>query len=674
MSGSQNPANESLKPTLRSHLGSLTLGDGFYVSNRPCKYVIAYYRDCGHVKVGYNHRPSCIRRQPSEPVRAPHAHHFCENVTRALDELEYCPFDGKYPFYESGTRSNGLPRICPDSKSRPCLQAECEVEMRKWCCKNCNEKIARGELKVTAGHLEEHLEDSEVVWTAIVMTSRLVAKRSYFTPEQDQRRKIWHKQFLGFATRYITPQIPEEMRPVLYDPVDRKGFFTDVCLTDCDDRECPICMAGLPDDELVSLPCKHKFHLECIEDWLGFHGPITFNGPSRGNTTCPMCRKNWKALVGVPDWKEPRAQIFLPSEYGFSRSENRDHQAGDDDSDEEDSADDDHDHAGYPSVDASAANQRIPYSNTQAHNIRQADVPSESATLGRDNQQPNVQFDPSATARSASSSNPFGTPPSPQQSSSARDIFSSRWSQPGDRRPQVGNSQFESQHSIRDREAAAARSAIGAAEMARRNREMLYGDGSTGDSVPGHSNIANQDPSRGSSVAISYGPSDDPDAMDFEWGIPNPPEGNAHRRVVQTYPVAVQNTPVSHGFPNAFTAPRNTEIPPNRGNESSMNVGPAPLFDNPENLVFARRQLYPSAYPSTTDSFSTGQNAGIPSNWGNGASSNVRPNPLFHNAQNSAFGQNSVNDSSTTTTFASRRGGWGNEAFLNIRHTPYHSG
>ncbi|OMO82513.1 Zinc finger, RING-type [Corchorus olitorius] len=46
-----------------------------------------------------------------------------------------------------------------------------------------------------------------------------------------------------------------------------------------EDGECVICLEEWKHGEVVKeMPCKHKFHGECIEKWLGVHG------------SCPVCR------------------------------------------------------------------------------------------------------------------------------------------------------------------------------------------------------------------------------------------------------------------------------------------------------------------------------------------------------------------------------------------------
>ncbi|KAK1260767.1 E3 ubiquitin-protein ligase RING1-like [Acorus gramineus] len=45
-------------------------------------------------------------------------------------------------------------------------------------------------------------------------------------------------------------------------------------------EECPVCLEGLAEEEAPAraMPCKHRFHGECIRKWLEMHG------------SCPVCR------------------------------------------------------------------------------------------------------------------------------------------------------------------------------------------------------------------------------------------------------------------------------------------------------------------------------------------------------------------------------------------------
>jgi Ring finger domain len=51
---------------------------------------------------------------------------------------------------------------------------------------------------------------------------------------------------------------------------------------DCDLSQCSICLREIPTDQLHRvLPCDHKFHPHCIDNWLMYK-----------SLTCPMCRED----------------------------------------------------------------------------------------------------------------------------------------------------------------------------------------------------------------------------------------------------------------------------------------------------------------------------------------------------------------------------------------------
>ncbi|XVE53225.1 hypothetical protein DITRI_Ditri02bG0187100 [Diplodiscus trichospermus] len=54
-----------------------------------------------------------------------------------------------------------------------------------------------------------------------------------------------------------------------------------VPIGESEDGECVVCLEEWKHGEVAKeMPCKHKFHHECIEKWLGIHG------------SCPVCRYN----------------------------------------------------------------------------------------------------------------------------------------------------------------------------------------------------------------------------------------------------------------------------------------------------------------------------------------------------------------------------------------------
>jgi E3 ubiquitin-protein ligase RNF38/44 len=56
------------------------------------------------------------------------------------------------------------------------------------------------------------------------------------------------------------------------------------------DSTCPICLVDFePDEALRVLPCKHHFHLGCVDEWLS------------KNSTCPSCRGDVNTNTNRPD-------------------------------------------------------------------------------------------------------------------------------------------------------------------------------------------------------------------------------------------------------------------------------------------------------------------------------------------------------------------------------------
>ena len=70
---------------------------------------------------------------------------------------------------------------------------------------------------------------------------------------------------------------------------------------DSDDEptECSVCLGTITEESTVRLlpNCKHMFHVECIDTWLGSH------------TTCPICRTVAEPTVQAPDDKELSSRV-----------------------------------------------------------------------------------------------------------------------------------------------------------------------------------------------------------------------------------------------------------------------------------------------------------------------------------------------------------------------------
>jgi hypothetical protein len=322
-------------PPLKKHLGRIRMADGYWVSERPCHYILTYYACCGHVITHFTHRPECVRGEASPSFRVPHCHIYCENVIKKLGDSDCHAFDGSYPLHETGLMHNNHPRICPDSKSKTCQQSVCEAKVVRERCDTCG-----------GGHPGFEIAPGKLChWLALEMQYKAALHDSYFSIIRERRRKSWYKQFALFMEIYGNHMNGDD-RPIAYDPDDRRGFLKDVTEDERstlqeEEWSCPICAEGLDQGgEVVILPdCKHIFHSECVITWFGYHGPSVRNGATgrsvkEGPTTCPMCRKEWEKLIGVPSWDDPKYvgvngyaeyrggfKPFKASDYGFPETE-----------------------------------------------------------------------------------------------------------------------------------------------------------------------------------------------------------------------------------------------------------------------------------------------------------------------------------------------------------------
>ncbi|KAL4154973.1 hypothetical protein PRNP1_007087 [Phytophthora ramorum] len=102
------------------------------------------------------------------------------------------------------------------------------------------------------------------------------------------RRNLRAAQTRGAAVVHgVTKERLEQLRITKYCRAERNPEApteqlkpADGCASENEDV-CPICLIEFEDGEDVrNLPCKHIFHVACIDEWL------------RRNTSCPMCKSN----------------------------------------------------------------------------------------------------------------------------------------------------------------------------------------------------------------------------------------------------------------------------------------------------------------------------------------------------------------------------------------------
>ncbi|KAL1538706.1 RING-type E3 ubiquitin transferase [Salvia divinorum] len=65
-------------------------------------------------------------------------------------------------------------------------------------------------------------------------------------------------------------------------------------------EECAICLAEYEEEsEAKEMPCRHRFHADCIDRWLGMHG------------SCPICRFGMPAEEGKEEMGGWRIHLFV---------------------------------------------------------------------------------------------------------------------------------------------------------------------------------------------------------------------------------------------------------------------------------------------------------------------------------------------------------------------------
>eukprot|EP00088_Acartia_fossae_P053013 TRINITY_DN6015_c0_g1_i6.p1 TRINITY_DN6015_c0_g1~~TRINITY_DN6015_c0_g1_i6.p1 ORF type:complete len:154 (-),score=21.55 TRINITY_DN6015_c0_g1_i6:391-852(-) len=92
-----------------------------------------------------------------------------------------------------------------------------------------------------------------------------------------------------FSSIFADRTPPPTSRSFIENLEKGKICDTDVC------TDCPICLKQFqPQDEYLRLPCKHRFHSECVLPWLN------------KTSSCPLCRA--ELPTDDQDWEEMKRQ------------------------------------------------------------------------------------------------------------------------------------------------------------------------------------------------------------------------------------------------------------------------------------------------------------------------------------------------------------------------------
>lgn len=145
----------------------------------------------------------------------------------------------------------------------------------------------------TFSHKNPYELNSKIMLTAMISLSFVVVLvialhiyARYVLRRQARRREAIRQ--LSFAVTHahsseppktgLDPAVIASLPMFVYKRVD--GGDGDNNNGACNTTECAVCLSTLEDEEMARLlpNCKHTFHAECIDKWLGSH------------CTCPICR------------------------------------------------------------------------------------------------------------------------------------------------------------------------------------------------------------------------------------------------------------------------------------------------------------------------------------------------------------------------------------------------
>jgi len=101
-------------------------------------------------------------------------------------------------------------------------------------------------------------------------------KNAFRTIKNPFRNRVRVEIAPAHRTAPVEIYYPDDRTPDHRTPADR----ADITNPDDRDNECIICFNDMNDATMITrLSCGHKFHTDCIRDWLSF------------NNTCPVCKR-----------------------------------------------------------------------------------------------------------------------------------------------------------------------------------------------------------------------------------------------------------------------------------------------------------------------------------------------------------------------------------------------